>query len=71
MSKNNITKQLAQAQPGALHVGVDLALEKNVIEVINEKAVRLDRFSFLRTGEAMITFCGGWKGYARSIKPLK
>ena len=35
-----------QVQPGALHVGVDLALEKNVVIVINEKAQRLDHFSF-------------------------
>lgn len=35
-----------QDQPGALHVGVDLALEKNVVIVINEKAQRLDHFSF-------------------------
>ena len=46
MSKSNISKQLMQVQPGTLHVGVDLALEKNVAVVINEKAERLDRFSF-------------------------
>jgi transposase len=46
MSKSNIARQLAQVQPGTLHVGVDLALEKNVVVVINDKAQRLDRFSF-------------------------
>ena len=47
MTKSNIARQLAQVQPGTLHVGVDLALEKNVVVVINDKAQRLDRFSFL------------------------
>ena len=46
MSKSNISKRLAQVQPGILHVGVDLALEKNVVVVINEKTERLDQFSF-------------------------
>ncbi len=46
MSKSNISKRLAQVQPGILPVGVDLALEKNVVVVINEKSERLDQFSF-------------------------
>ncbi len=46
MSKSNIAKQLAQVQPGTLHAGIDLALEKNVVVVINEKAEQLDHFSF-------------------------
>jgi transposase len=46
MPKSNISKRLAQVQPGTLHVGVDLALEKNVAVVINERAERLDQFSF-------------------------
>lgn len=46
MSKSNIARQFVQDQPGTLHVGVDLALEKNVAVVINEKAQRLDHFSF-------------------------
>jgi transposase len=41
-----MARQLAQVQPGTLHVGVDLALEKNVAVVINERAQRLDRFNF-------------------------
>ena len=41
MTKSNISKQLKQVPAGALHVGVDLALEKNVAVVINEKAERL------------------------------
>jgi transposase len=46
MTKSNISKQIVQDQPGTLHVGVDLALEKNVVVVINEKGQRLDHFSF-------------------------
>ena len=46
MTKSNIARQLVQDQPGKLHVGVDLALGKNVAVVINEKGQRLDRFSF-------------------------
>jgi transposase len=46
MSKFNTARQFVQVQPGTLHVGVDLALEKNVVIVINEKAQRLDHFSF-------------------------
>src|SRR5512136_480135 len=46
MTKSNIARQNVQDQPGRLHVGVDLGLEKNVAVVINEKGQRLDRFSF-------------------------
>lgn len=46
MTKSNIARQFRQVQPGTLHVGVDLALEKNVVVVINEKGQRLDHFSF-------------------------
>lgn len=46
MSKFNIARQFVQVQPGSLHAGVDLALEKNVVVVINEKTQRLDHFSF-------------------------
>ena len=35
-----------QVQPETLHVGVDLALEKNVVVVMDEKGQRLDHFSF-------------------------
>ena len=46
MSKSNTSKQLAQVRPGTLHAGVDLALEKNVVVVINDQAQQLDQFSF-------------------------
>jgi len=46
MSKSNISKRLTQDEPGNLYAGVDLALEKNVVVVINDQAERVDRFSF-------------------------
>ena len=46
MSKSNTSKPLAQVRPGPLHAGVDLALEKNVVVVINDQAQQLDQFSF-------------------------
>ena len=46
MSNSGTFKKLMQVQLGTLHVGVDLALEKNMAVVINEQAERLDRFSF-------------------------
>jgi transposase len=46
MSNNSTYEKIGQDQPGILHVGVDLALEKNMVIVINERAERLDRFSF-------------------------
>ncbi len=48
MSKSTIAKQLAHVKPGTLHAGVDLALEKNAVIVINEKAERIDSFNFTR-----------------------
>jgi tetratricopeptide (TPR) repeat protein len=46
MTKSNIDKPLAQDPSSALHAGVDLALEKNVVVVVNEKGERLDHFGF-------------------------
>jgi transposase len=51
MSKSNITEQFVQAKPGSLHAGVDLALDKNVVIVISERAERVDRFSFSQDRE--------------------
>jgi len=64
MSKSNIARQLAQVQPGTLHAGVDLALENNVVEVINEKAERLDRFSFPQDR-------GGYDYFERRLEGLR
>jgi transposase len=46
MGNNSTSKKFTQVQPGTLHVGVDLALEKNMVAVISERAEKLDRFSF-------------------------
>jgi transposase len=64
MSQFNISKQLRQVQPGTLHVGVDLALEKNMVVVINEKAEQLDRFSFPQNR-------GGYDYFLRRVEGLR
>jgi transposase len=64
MSKSNTAKKLAQVQPGTLHAGVDLALEKNVVIVINEKAERLDHFSFPQDR-------GGYDYFLRRLEGLR
>jgi len=46
MSNSNISRRLAQVKSGTLHAGVDLALESNVIIVLDEKARQCDRFRF-------------------------
>ena len=64
MSKSNIARQFVQVQPGSLHAGVDLALEKNVVVVINEKAQRLDHFSFPQDR-------GGYDYFLRRMEGLR
>ena len=46
MANSSTSRKRKQDQAGRLHVGVDLALEKNVVVVINERGERLDHFSF-------------------------
>jgi len=46
MANNSTSRKIRQVQPGTLHIGVDLALEKNQVTVISERAEHLDRFSF-------------------------
>ena len=46
MALSNIDGQFVQDPAGTLHAGVDLALEKNVVVVVSERADRLDYFSF-------------------------
>jgi len=46
MSNSNISKKLAQVNPGTLHVGVDLALEGNTGIIIDENARQYSRFYF-------------------------
>jgi transposase len=43
---STLTKKLAQVKPGTLYVGVDMALKRNVAQVLGERAQRLDRFGF-------------------------
>lgn len=43
---NTLAKKLAGVKPGTLYVGTDLALDRNVAVVLNERAERLDRFGF-------------------------
>jgi transposase len=46
MSQSTLAKKLARVKPGTLFVGVDLALDRNVAVVLDERAKRLDRFRF-------------------------
>lgn len=46
MTKSITVRTIVQDQPGFLHAGVDLALEKNLVKVIDERARHLDQFSF-------------------------
>jgi len=46
MSQSTLTKKLASVKSGTLFVGVDLALDRNVAVVMDERAKRLDRFRF-------------------------
>ncbi len=46
MSNFNISKRLAQVNPGTLHVGVDLALEGNTAVMLDENAKQCTRFYF-------------------------
>ena len=64
MSQSNIDRPLAQDSLGALYAGVDLALEKNVVVVINEKAQRLDHFSFPQDR-------GGYDYFLRRLEGLR
>ncbi len=64
MSQSNIARQLAQAHAETLHAGVDLALEKNVVVVVSEKAERLDHFSFPQDR-------GGYDYFLRRLESLR
>jgi transposase len=46
MSRSTLSKKLASVKPGTWFVGVDLALDRNVAVVMDERAKRLDRFRF-------------------------
>jgi transposase len=64
MTQFNIDRPLAQDPAGTLHAGVDLSLEKNVVVVVNEKAQRLDHFSFPQDR-------GGYDYFLRRLEELR
>lgn len=64
MYQSNIDRQLVQDPAGTLHAGVDLALEKNVVVVVNERAERLDHFSFPQDQ-------GGYDYFLRRLEGLR
>jgi transposase len=64
MSQSNIDKPSMQDPAGTLHAGVDLALEKNVVVVVNERAERLDHFSFPQDR-------GGYDYFLRRLEGLR
>jgi transposase len=43
---STLTRKLTRVKPRTLYAGVDLALERNVVQVLSERAERLARFSF-------------------------
>jgi transposase len=64
MSQSNIDKPSMQDPAGTLHAGVDLALEQNVVVVVNEKGERLDHFSFPQD-------LGGYDYFLRRLEGLR
>jgi transposase len=46
MSNSTLSKKLASVKPGTLFIGVDLALDRNVAVVLDERAEQLTRFGF-------------------------
>ena len=46
MSQRTLSKKLADVKPGTLFVGVDLALDRNVAVILDERARRLGRYWF-------------------------
>ena len=64
MSQSNIDKPSMQDPVRTLHAGVDLALEKNVVVVVNERAERLDHFGFPQDR-------GGYDYFLRRLEGLR
>lgn len=64
MSNSSTTKKLTQVQSGMLHVGIDLGLEKNWAVVIDERAERVDRFSFASD-------CRGYDYFLERVEKLR
>ena len=64
MTQSNIDRQFVQDPAGTLHAGVDLALEKNLEVVVNERAERLEHFSFPQDR-------GGYDYFLRRLEGLR
>jgi transposase len=59
-----LSKKLANVKPGTLYAGVDLALERNVVVVLSERAEQLDRFGFPNDR-------GGYDYFHRRLETLR
>lgn len=64
MSQSTLSKRLASVKPGTLYVGVDLALDRHVVAVLDERARQLTRFRFDNERE-------GYKYFRRRLRKLK
>jgi len=64
MPQSNIDRPFVQDPSKTLNAGVDLALEKNVVVVVNEKGERLDHFSFPQDR-------GGYDYFLRRLESLR
>jgi len=64
MSNNSTSEGIRQVQPGCLHVGVDLALEENLVVILNEQGKRLDRFHFPQDR-------GGFEYFFRRVESVR
>ena len=64
MSNSNISKRLAQVQPGTLHAGVDLALEKNLVIVIDDYARKRTGFKFPQDAD-------GYRYFLKKLEELR
>jgi transposase len=64
MSNNSTSNEIRQVQPGCLHVGVDLALEENLVVILDEQAKRLDRFTFPQDR-------GGYEYFFRRVEGVR
>jgi transposase len=64
MSQSTLSKKLASVKPGTLFIGVDLALDRNVAVVMDERAKRLDRFQFDNDLE-------GYRYFHRRLRKVK
>ena len=64
MSESNIARKIMQVKPGTLHAGVDLALDENLVVVIDEQARRCDRFRFQQDAD-------GYRYFLRRLEEVR